>query len=100
MTAAHAADWRTSARWSAYRSRSAGLLDPSRKTGAPRGSVRYSVVVAVDVPDVASAASAASTPITIVIGTVHERNRQYASTGPIEEDSLGVALMFGPVGCS
>jgi hypothetical protein len=47
--------------------------------------VRYNVVVAVDVPDVASAASAARTPIAIVIGTVQARNRQNASTGPIPD---------------
>jgi hypothetical protein len=43
------------------------------------------VVDAVDVPDVANAASPASMPITMVTGTVHERNRQNASTGPMPD---------------
>ena len=41
------------------------------------------MVVAVEVLEVASAASPASNPMTMVIGTVHDRNRQNASTGPM-----------------
>ena len=42
-------------------------------------------MVAVEVPEVARAARPASMPTTRVMGTVHDRKRQKASTGPIPD---------------